>query len=58
MYVGAIVSLLYLPCLSVFGILAKEFNAKTAVGIVVMTTVTALFVGGVINHVGIIFGLA
>ncbi|WP_316558109.1 ferrous iron transport protein B [Methanimicrococcus hongohii] len=52
MYIGAIVSLLYLPCLSVFGILAKEFNAKTAVGIVLLTTVSALFVGGVINHVG------
>ncbi|MDV0444679.1 GTPase Era [Methanimicrococcus sp. At1] len=52
MYIGAIISLLYLPCLSVFGILAKEFNAKTAVGIVLLTTVSALFVGGVINHVG------
>ena len=52
MYIGAMISLLYLPCLSVFGILAKEFNAKIAVGIVLMTTFTALFVGGLINHIG------
>ena len=49
-YVGAVVSLLYLPCLSVFGIIAKEFNARTAVVITVGTTLTALFVGGVMNH--------
>lgn len=50
MYVGAVVSLLYIPCLSVFGILAKEFRAKVAVAITVGTTVTALFVGGLLNH--------
>ena len=50
MYVGAVVSLLYLPCLSVFGIIAKEFNARTAVVITVSTTFTALFVGGLMNH--------
>lgn len=50
MYVGAVVSLLYLPCLSVFGIIAKEFNARTAVTITVSTTLTALFVGGSMNH--------
>ena len=47
MYVGAVVSLLYLPCLSVFAIVAREFNARTAVAISVGTTFTALFVGGV-----------
>ena len=50
MYVGAVVSLLYLPCLSVFAIVAREFNARTAVAISVGTTFTALFVGGVMNH--------
>lgn len=50
MYVGAVVSLLYLPCLSVFGIIAKEFNARTAVAITVSTTLTALFLGGLMNH--------
>ncbi|NLY92339.1 MAG: ferrous iron transporter B [Firmicutes bacterium] len=52
MYVGAVVSLLYLPCLSVFGIIAKEFNARTAVTITVSTTLTALLVGGIMNHLG------
>ncbi len=58
MYVGAIVSLLYIPCLSVFGILAKEFNAKVAVAITVGTTFTALFLGGLLNHIiGFALGL-
>lgn len=53
MYVGAVVSLLYLPCLSVFGILAKEFNAKVAVAITLGTTATALILGGILNHIGL-----
>lgn len=52
MFTGAVVGLLYLPCLSVFGILAKEFNAKVAIAITVSTTVTAILVGGLINKVG------
>lgn len=51
MYVGAVVSLLYLPCLSVFGIIAKEFNAKVAISITLGTTFTAIFVGGLMNHI-------
>lgn len=51
MFVGAVVSLLYLPCLSVFGIIAKEFGVKTAVAISAGTTATALFVGGALNHI-------
>ena len=42
MYVGAVVSLVYLPCMSVFAILAKEFNAKVALAITLATTATAL----------------
>lgn len=52
MFTGAMVGMLYLPCLSVFGILAKEFNAKVAIGITLSTIFTALFVGGLINHIG------
>jgi ferrous iron transport protein B len=51
MFVGAVVSLLYLPCLSVMGILAEEFNAKTAIAILALTTFNAIFIGGLINHV-------
>lgn len=51
MFVGAVVSLLYIPCLSVLGILAKEFNARTAIGITLMTVTNALLVGGIINKI-------
>ena len=54
MYVGAVVSLIYVPCLSVFGILAKEFNFKVALSIVAGTVFTALTLGGIMNHVGLV----
>jgi len=54
-FVGGVVSLLYLPCLSVFAILAKEFKAKVAIILTVSTIVLALFVGGLINQVGQLF---
>lgn len=50
-FVGGTVALLYLPCLSVFGILAKEFNAKVAVVIGLSTTVSAIVVAGLINQI-------
>ena len=53
MYVGAVVSFVYVPCLSVFGILAKEFNLKVALSIAAGTVFLALFLGGVLNHIGI-----
>ncbi|MCL2618543.1 MAG: ferrous iron transporter B [Defluviitaleaceae bacterium] len=49
-FVGGAVSLMYLPCLSVFAILAKEFNARIALVIGLSTIATAIFVGGLINH--------
>jgi len=52
MYVGAVVSMVYVPCLSVFGILAKEFNLRTAISIVAGTVFLALFLGGILNHLG------
>lgn len=55
MFVGAVVSLLYIPCLSVMGIIAEEFDPKTAIGILVLTTVTAIFVGGLVNHLVSLF---
>ena len=48
------VALLYLPCLSVFSILAK-FNAKVAVAIGVSTAISALLVAGIINQVAQLF---
>lgn len=52
LFVGATVALLYLPCLSVFGVIAKEFNAKVAVAIGVSTFTTAILLGGFINLIG------
>lgn len=54
-FVGGTVALLYLPCLSAFGILAKEFNAKVAVTIAVSTFASALLVAGLINQVAHLF---
>jgi ferrous iron transport protein B len=51
-FVAGVVSLLYLPCLSVFGILAKEFKIRFAVAIFLGTITTAILVGGIVNHIG------
>lgn len=53
--VGATVGLLYLPCLSVFGILTKEFNVRVALIISTTTVATALFLGGLINQIAHLF---
>jgi ferrous iron transport protein B len=49
-FVAGVVSLMYLPCLSVFAILVKEFKLKIAVLIALSTIVSALLVGGLINQ--------
>jgi len=51
-FVGGAVSLMYIPCLSVFAILVKEFKLKIAAFITVGSIIVALFLGGVINHIG------
>ena len=50
-FVGGTVALLYLPCLSVFGILTKEFGPKVAITIGLSTVVSAFTVAGLINQV-------
>ncbi len=52
---ASLVSLFYLPCISVFGIVASEFKVRTAVLIGVVTTVFAIFIGGVVNNIGMLF---
>ncbi|MCL2050089.1 MAG: ferrous iron transport protein B [Defluviitaleaceae bacterium] len=54
-FVGGVVSLMYLPCLSVFGILTREFKLKVAAVIMLSTIFSAFFVGGVINQVAGLF---
>ncbi len=55
MFVGAMVSLLYLPCLSVVGVLTKEFNLKTSVLIFIGTILNAVVIGGLINQLAHLF---
>jgi len=54
-FVGGAVSLMYIPCLSVFAILAKEFKIKVAVIILFSTIGLALFAGGLINQFAQLF---
>ena len=54
-FVGGVVSLMYLPCLSAFAILNKEFRTRIALTITLSTIVMALFVGGLINQIGQLF---
>jgi ferrous iron transport protein B len=54
-FIGGAVSLMYLPCLAVFGVLVKEFRLKIAVLIALSTIFTALFIGGLINQIARLF---
>ena len=54
-FVGGAVSLMYLPCLSVFAILSKEFKTRIALTITLSTIVLALFAGGIISRIGQLF---
>jgi len=51
-FVAGVVSLMYLPCLSVFGIVAKEFKLKFAIIVFLGTVISAIFAGGLINQIG------
>ncbi|MDG5788039.1 ferrous iron transporter B [Evansella sp. AB-P1] len=50
MFVGSVVALLYLPCMSVFAVLMKEFRLKVALLITLSTIVFAFLIGGIINQ--------
>ena len=54
-FVGGAVALLYLPCLSVFAVLVKEFKLRIAAIIGVSTIALALLIGGLINHIALLF---
>ena len=53
LFVGSIVALFYVPCLSVFGVIVKEFSLKMAVFIGGFTIFTAFLVAGLVNHIGL-----
>lgn len=50
MFVGSLVALLYIPCMSVFFVLIKEFQLRWALVISGATIVTAMIVGGTANY--------
>lgn len=50
MFVGSVVALLYIPCMSVFFVLVKEFRFKWAAAISTATILLAFFVGGLANY--------
>ncbi len=55
LFVASTVTLLYLPCISVFGVLAKELKARVAVSIFFGTFTVAILLGTIINLVGSLF---
>lgn len=55
MVVGSVVALFYLPCLSVFAVLIKEFKLKMASIISLSTIAIAFLVGGLINQAALLF---
>ncbi len=55
LFVGCVVALLYVPCISVLGVISREFNAKVSVFIGVSTFVSAILLGSVINLIGGLF---
>ncbi|TYQ13064.1 UNVERIFIED_CONTAM: ferrous iron transport protein B [Acetivibrio alkalicellulosi] len=55
--VASVVSLFYLPCLSVVAVLIKEFGLKIALTISIFTLVTAFLAGGMINQLANIISL-
>ncbi|SER82058.1 ferrous iron transport protein B [Salipaludibacillus aurantiacus] len=50
MFVGSVVALLYIPCMSVFFVLIKEFRIKWALSISAATIILAFVVGGMANY--------
>jgi len=51
-FTGALVALFYVPCIAMIATLAKEFNARTAIGVFVFTTVSAIVLGGLVARIG------
>ncbi len=52
--VGSVVGLFYVPCVAMVAALMREFGAGFAVTILVITTVFAFLLGGIVANVGIL----
>ena len=47
LFVGATVGLFYVPCIAIVAILAREFNIRTALFMLLATSATAFIIGGI-----------
>ncbi len=56
LFTGALVALFYVPCIAMVGTISREYGLKLGVGILVGTTVLALFIGGLASQTGLILG--
>ncbi len=52
LFTGALVALFYVPCIAVLAMLAREFNLKLAVKILLFTIVFSFLVGGLAARLG------
>ncbi|QGT99344.1 Ferrous iron transporter FeoB [Candidatus Syntrophocurvum alkaliphilum] len=55
LFTGAIVGLFYVPCVAIIATLAREFNLKFSVFILIITTTIAFLIGGAIARIGGLF---
>jgi ferrous iron transport protein B len=54
---GSVVALFYVPCIAMVATLAKEFNVRVAVNILLGTTVFAFIAGGLVAQIGALLHL-
>ena len=52
LFVGATVGLFYVPCIAVIAVLVREYGMKTALGILLLTTLGAFLLGGILFRMG------
>ncbi len=58
MFVFALVTTIYVPCIATIGVLAREYGWKYTITIIVTTVGLALFVGGLANNLFLILGIS
>ncbi len=51
LFTASVVALLYIPCIAVIGVLAKEFDLRTAAYMLIVTMVVSFAVGGLIYQI-------
>ncbi len=55
LFVGATVGLFYVPCIAVIATLSREYGVRMALGMLLLTTISAFLLGGVITRLGSLF---